>query len=187
MTTARDAVFESFSKQYEQFGAIRLRRYNDLLGGEIEEYERQNRESAQVLLQINEMAKAIGEHPDSGMTADEALALLSAGETDTALKISIVMKWGPPGGFGSVAAVMPAQQELNTRMITLVVNARGTVKVGDEWLPLEGGWSEEDSRGLPGKIRQAIIEFISTEALGGEKKAAAGKPPAAKTPEPIAA
>ena len=181
---ARAAVFESFDKQYEQFGPIRMRRYNDLLGGEIEEYDRQQREVATLMLQLSEIARTIGEHPDSGMDADEAFALISNPATDSSLKISIAMKWGPPGGFGSIAALMPAREEQNTRMITLAVRSRGAAMVGEEWQPLQGEWNEEDSRALPGRIRAAIVDFMGQEGKGGPPEAGAGKPPAAPPADP---
>ena len=185
---ARAAVFESFDKQYEQFGPIRMRRYNDLLGGEIEEYDRQQREVATLMLQLSEIARTIGEHPDSGMDADEAFALISNPATDSSLKISIAMKWGPPGGFGSIAALMPAREEQNTRMITLAVRSRGAAMVGEEWQPLQEEWNEEDSRALPGKIRTAIVNFMGQEGKGGPPaeagEAGAGKPPAAPPADP---
>jgi hypothetical protein len=170
---ARETVFGSFLQEYVQFGVIRLRRFDDLLGGEIEEFERQQRESARLMLQVSEMARAIGEHPESGMNADEAFVLLSSPEADTALKISVAMKWGPPGGFGSVAAMMPAKEEMNTRMITLVLRSRGSVMVDEVWQSLEDDWSDEDSRALPGRIRTGVIEFLGTESKGGPEK---GKP-----------
>jgi hypothetical protein len=169
---ARETVFGSFLQEYVQFGVIRLRRYNDLLGGEIEEFERQQRESASLMLQVSEMARAIGEHAESGMTADEAFALLSDPEVDPALKVSVAMKWGPPGGFGGVAAMMPAKEEMNTRMLTLVLRSRGTVMVDEVWQPLETEWSDEDSRALPGRIRTSIIEFLNQESKGGPQEQA---------------
>jgi hypothetical protein len=177
MTSASALVFESFAKHFEQFGAIRLRRYDDLLGGEIEEYERQNRESANALLEMNEMARAIGEHPGSGLTADEAMDLLTNPGTAPALKVSLMMKFGGPGGIGAVAAVMPAQAEQQTRMLTVVLQSRGSVQNKDgDWLPLDGGWEDSDSRQLPGKIREGILAFLGREASGGKP----GNAPAAK-------
>jgi hypothetical protein len=174
-TKARDAVFASFEEQFTEFGPIRLRQYNDLLGGEIEEYDRQQRESAQLMLQVSEIARTIGEHPDSGMDADQAFALLSSPQTDAALKISVAMKWGPPGGFGGVAALLPAKEEQHTRMITLAVLSRGSAQVDGEWLPLREGWSDADSRALPGKLRTAIINFMVQEGKGGPQPAEAGE------------
>jgi hypothetical protein len=189
MTSASALVFASFAKHFEQFGAIRLRRYDDLLGGEIEEYERQNRESANALLEMNEMARAIGEHPDSGLTADEAMDLLTNPGTAPALKVSLMMKFGGPGGIGAVAAVMPAQAEQQTRMITVVLQSRGSVQNEDgDWLPLDGAWENSDSRQLPGKIREGILAFIGREASGGKPgnapaaKAKKASPPAASPP-----
>jgi hypothetical protein len=189
MTSASALVFESFAKHFEQFGAIRLRRYDDLLGGEIEEYERQNRESANALLEMNEMARAIGEHPDSGLTADEAMELLSNPAMATPAKVALLMKYGGPGGLAAVAAVMPAQAEQQTRMLTVVLRARGSVQNTDgDWLPLDGGWEDSDSRQLPGRIREGILAFLGREASGGKPgnaSAAKGKkasPPAASPP-----
>ena len=189
MTSASALVFASFAKHFEQFGAIRLRRYDDLLGGEIEEYERQNRESANALLEMNEMARAIGEHPDSGLTADEAMELLTNPALATPPKVALLMKFGGPGGLAAVAAVMPAQAEQQTRMLTVVLQSRGSVQNEDgDWLPLDGAWSDSDSRQLPGKTREGILAFIGREASGGKPgnaPAAKGKktsPPAASPP-----
>jgi len=177
MTSASALVFESFAKHFEQFGVIRLRRYDDLLGGEIEEYERQNRESANALLEMNEMARAIGEHPDSGLTADEAMELLTNPALATPPKVALLMKYGGPGGLAAVAAVMPAQAEQQTRMLTVVLQSRGSVQNEDgNWLPLDGAWSDSNSRQLPGKIREGILAFIGREANGGKP----GNAPAAK-------
>jgi len=177
MTSASALVFESFAKRFEQFGAIRLRRYDDLLGGEIEEYERQNRESANALLEMNEMARAIGEHPDSGLTADEAMELLTNPALATPPKVALLMKYGGPGGLAAVAAVMPAQAEQQTRMLTVVLQSRGSVQNEDgNWLPLDGAWSDSNSRQLPGKTREGILAFIGREANGGKP----GNAPAAK-------
>lgn len=189
MTSASALVFASFAKHFEQFGAIRLRRYDDLLGGEIEEYERQNRESANALLEMNEMARAIGEHPDSGLTADEAMELLTNPALATPPKVALLMKYGGPGGLAAVAAVLPAQAEQQTRMLTVVLQSRGSVQnVDGDWLPLDGAWEDSDSRQLPGKIREGILAFIGREASGGKPgnaPAAKGKktsPPAASPP-----
>jgi hypothetical protein len=179
MTSASALVFESFAQHFEQFGAIRLRRYDDLLGGEIEEYERQNRESANALLEMNEMARAIGEHPDSGHTADEAMELLTNPALATPPKVALLMKYGGPGGLAAVAAVMPAQAEQQTRMLTVVLRARGSVQNPDgDWLPL-GRWEDSDSRQLPGRIREGILAFLGREASGGKP----GNAPAAKDKE----
>jgi hypothetical protein len=189
MTSASALVFASFVKHFEQFGAIRLRRYDDLLGGEIEEYERQNRESANALLEMNEMARAIGEHPDSGLTADEAMDLLTNPALATPPKVALLMKYGGPGGLAAVAAVMPAQAEQQTRMLTVVLQSRGSVQNEDgDWLPLDGAWSDSDSRQLPGRIREGILAFIGREANGGKQgnapaaKAKKTSPPAANPP-----
>lgn len=189
MTSASALVFASFAKHFEQFGAIRLRRYDDLLGGEIEEYERQNRESANALLEMNEMARAIGEHPDSGLTADEAMELLTNPALATPPKVALLMKYGGPGGLAAVAAVLPAQAEQQTRMLTVVLQSRGSVQNEDgDWLPLDGAWEDNDSRQLPGKIREGILAFIGREASGGKPgnapaaKAKKASPPAASPP-----
>jgi hypothetical protein len=108
------------------------------------------------------------------MDADQAFALLSSPQTDAALKISVAMKWGPPGGFGGVAALLPAKEEQHTRMITLAVLSRGSAQVDGEWLPLREGWSDADSRALPGKLRTAIINFMVQEGKGGPQPAEAG-------------
>ena len=179
MTSASALVFASFAKHFEQFGAIRLRRYDDLLGGEIEEYERQNRESANALLEMNEMARAIGEHPDSGLTADEAMDLLTNPALATPPKVTLLMKYGGPGGLAAVAAVMPAQAEQQTRMLTVVLQSRGSVQNEDgDWLPLDGAWSDSDSRQLPGRIREGGKQGNGPAAKGKKTSPPAASPPA---------
>jgi hypothetical protein len=188
---AKQVVFDSFSKKYQQFGSIRLRQYDDLLGGEVEEYERQQREQAQAMMELNEISRAIGENPDSGLTAEQAFELLANNEASAELKLSICMRFGPPGGgMATVAAVLPIQANQATRMITLALNSRGTVKVDDEWVALaEQHWNDDDSRALPGKIRNQIMEFMGNESRGGRpagkspKKAKEGNQEPPSTPE----
>ena len=180
MSSAKELIFASFKKQYVQFGPIRLRQYSDLLGGEAEEYERQAREQAQLMMEVNEIAVAIGQNEASGMTADEAFALLTRAEVGTDLKIGMIMKYGPPGGAGAMAAVVPAQEQQATRMITLVLNSRGATFVEDDWLSISD-WTDEDSRKLPRRLRNQIIEFMASEGNGGKTE---GKHPKAKAKGP---
>lgn len=181
MSSAKETVLEGFSKKFQQFGPIRLRQYDDLLGGEIEEYERQQREQAAALMELNEIARAVGENPDSGLTADQAFELLAGAEASAQVKLSICMRYGPPGGgMASVAAVLPIQASQQTRMITMAINSRGSTQVDGVWMPLaEENWTDEDSRALPGEIRQKIMDFMASEGRRGKP---AGKPPKGDKP-----
>lgn len=179
MSSAKESVFESFSKKYQQFGPIRLRQYDDLLGGEVEEYERQTREQAQALMELNEIARAIGANPDSGMSAEEAFELLANNNASPEVKLSICMRYGPPGGgMATVAAVLPIQANQATRMISLAINLRGLTQVDGEWVPLANQhehWSDEDSRALPSRIRNQIMDFMADEGRGGKPAGKAKK------------
>jgi hypothetical protein len=188
---AKEAVFESFSKKHQQFGPIRLRQYDDLLGGEVEEYERQSRQQAAALMELNEIAKVIGAHPDSGLTADQAFLLLTSEDQEAVkieTKVALCLQFGPPGGMAAVTALVPNAAEQHTRMITMALNSRGSVRLDEDWRPLaDEAWTDDDSRALPQRLRTQIIDFMAAEGNGGKKagkhKKAAEHPAAEAPPE----
>lgn len=73
--------------------------------------------------------------------------------------------------MATVAAVLPIQANQATRMISLAINLRGLTQVNGDWVPVANQhehWSDEDSRALPSRIRNQIMEFMADEGRGGK-------------------
>lgn len=164
--SSKELLFDSFSTDYETIGKLRFRRYNDLLGAEIEEMEQAQRQSTQALLSLMTLAKRISDAKE--VPFDEVIKQLTSGNIADSPWIAEFSE----EAFMLVSS-MPIQSSIDSQMINLIIQSRAEIEGPDGWQPMDD-WDMAATRRLPGRFRQQVLAFIRQEQTG-EEPAAAGK------------
>jgi hypothetical protein len=161
----KDRLFAGLTEEYAYFGNLRLRKYGDVLNGEAEILEDDDRRSGQELYRLETVKQAIA--TAEGITEEEVTKRIFTTETQDK---SLVLKYG-----SQIAALVAQQTNTVTAAIalaTLFIQSRGEVLMEDgSWEPIEG-WTEADTRRWPKGQRAQLDAFIAEEraAAGGKPK-----------------
>ena len=164
--SSKELLFDSFATDYETIGKLRFRRYNDLLGAELEEMEQAQRQSTQALLSMMTLAKRISDAKE--VPFDEVVTKLTSGTFADSPWIAEFSE----EAFMLVSS-LPIQSTIDAQMINLFILSRAEIQGPNGWQPMDD-WDLAATRRLPGKFRQQILAFIRQEQTG-EEPAAAGK------------
>jgi hypothetical protein len=164
--SSKELLFDSFATDYETIGKLRLRRYRDLLGAELEETEQAQRQMTQAMLSLMTLAKRISDVKE--VPFDEVVGKLTSGN----IADSPWLAEFSDEAFLLVSSV-PNQAAIESQMITLFIQSRAEIEGPDGWQPMED-WDLAASKRLPGKFRQQVLAFIRQEQ-SGEEPAAASK------------
>ena len=164
--SSKELLFDSFAQDYETVGKLRFRRYRDLLGAEVGEMEVNQRQMTQATLSLMTLAKRISDAKE--VPFDDVITQLTSGNFADLPWIAEFSE----EAFMLVSS-MPIQSTLDDQLITLIIQSRAEIETPDGWQPIEG-WELADSKRLPRRFRQRILEFINAEQ-SGEEPAAAGK------------
>ena len=164
--SSKELLFESFATEYETIGKLRFRRYRDLLGAEVGEMEGNQRQMTQATLSLMTLAKRISDA--KGIPFDEVITQVTSGNFADLPWIAEFSE----EAFMLISS-MPNQTSLDDQLITLIVQSRAEIETEEGWQPIEG-WELADSKRLPRRFRQRILEFINAEQ-SGEEPAAASK------------
>lgn len=171
-----ELLFASFTTDYEQIGKLRFKRYGDLLGGELEEMERHQRQATVGMLSLMTLAKRISDAKQ--IPFEEVMEKLTSGNIGND---PIIEEFGEE--VFMVVTGAPMQAGIESEMITLFIQSRAEIEGADGWQPMES-WTMADTKRLPGKFRRQVLDFIGREQDGKspEEQAQKGKPKASAKP-----
>lgn len=162
--SSKELLFDSFATDYETIGRLRFRRYNDLLGAELEEMEQAQRQSTQAMLSLMTLAKRISDAKE--VPFDEVIKQLTSGTFADSPWIAEFSE----EAFMLVSS-MPIQSAIDSQMINLIIQSRAEIEGPEGWQPMDD-WDMAATRRLPGKFRQQVLAFIRQEQTGEEPAAA---------------
>lgn len=176
----RSRVLATLTARYERIGPFRLRRYDELLGIEIEHEELADR-------QLNEQQLASMNIIDS-FARDRGIDVVEATKiAQEAAKLGEDRVQALLGSYSTQLVALtlarPAEAVRIRALVTLFLNTRGEIQAeggsDDQWEKIEG-WSEDDTKALPGDWINAVWSFALNEKGGWPEKrpdAAAGDRP----------
>jgi hypothetical protein len=177
----RSRVLATLTARYERIGPFRLRRFDELLGIEIEHEEIADRQLNEHQLASMNVIDSFAR--DKGIDVVEATRIVQEASKQGETKVQELL-----GAYSSqliaLSLSQPAQATRIRALVTLILNTRGEIQAEggneEQWEKIEA-WGEDDTRALPGEWINAIWSFAMNEKGGWPEKrpepAADDRPP----------
>lgn len=176
----RSRVLATLTARYERIGPFRLRRFDELLGIEIEHEELADRQLNEHQLASMNIIDSFAR--DKGIDVVQATRVVQEAAGLGEDRVQELL-----GGYSTqlvaLSLARPAEARRMHALVTLVINTRGEILAeggDDQWEKVED-WSEEDTKALPGEWIHAVWAFAMNEKGGWPEKrpdaAANDRPP----------
>lgn len=176
----RSRVLATLTARYERIGPFRLRRYDELLGVEIEHEEIADRQLNEHQLASMNIIDSFAR--DRGINVEEATKVVQeAAKVGGEARVQELL-----GSYSTqlvaLSLARPAEAARIRALVTLFLNTRAEIQAeggDDQWEKVEQ-WGEDDTKALPGEWINAVWSFAMNEKGGWPEKrpdAAAGDRP----------
>lgn len=139
---------------------LRMRKYGSWLIHEKIKQEEANKDRSRQILDVVQLAQKIAK--DKGITVDQAFVAINNAEAEgnTAITADYLDE------VRQIVINTPSEVAQDLMFLTYFVQGRGQGLIDGTWTDLKD-WSDDDTKVLDDKTRNAIVAFINAEQSGG--------------------